>query len=578
MQSRLTVGTKRKLSTSRSPSSSRVTCPASDEFSAILSHFYPRHEISNAECDKYIHGIIPRPLSILEAAVSDTAAARNEISAKHSVIHWFKRDLRTHDNKSLSLASQRAEREGVPLICVFLISEQDYEAHLTSPARVNLEIETVKILKADLEEKLDVPLYVELVGQRKDLPTRIIQLCEKFGARHLFCNIEYEVDELRREALLIRRCADDAGIDFTVVHDTCVVQPGELATKQGKQYAVFTPWYKSWLAHIRNNEGEYLHIYEYPSRNHHSARTKFKDIYVSSVPDAPARKALANEEKNRLQELWPAGEHEALSRLQRFLDEKSGRYKVERDFPAADCTSLLSPYIACGALSARTIVKSAMERNDGSMDGRCSGIATWTSEIAWREFYKHVLVHWPYICMDKPFKLDYSDLRWEYNSSNFSAWCTGKTGYPLVDAAMRQLRHTGYMHNRCRMIVASFLSKDLLLDWRMGERYFMSQLVDGDFASNNGGWGFASSTGVDPQPYFRVFNPVLQSEKFDPDGVYIKKWVPELQNLYAPAIHFPYERGGGEIARRAGYPRPIVDHQEARKRALARYREALGRY
>jgi deoxyribodipyrimidine photo-lyase len=203
---------------------------------------------------------------------------------------------------------------------------------------------------------------------------------------------------------------------------------------------------------------------------------------------------------------------------------------------------------------------------------------TYISEIAWRDFYKHVLAHWPFVCMNKPFKYEYTNIEWEYNDDHFAAWKEGRTGFPIVDAAMRQLNEMGYMHNRCRMITASFLAKDLLLDWRMGERYFMEHLIDGDFASNNGGWGFSASTGVDPQPYFRVFNPLLQSEKFDAEGEYIRRWVPELREVVdTKAIHDPYGRGATKQVEKAGYPRPIVDHKQCRERALARYKEGLGR-
>lgn len=177
--------------------------------------------------------------------------------------------------------------------------------------------------------------------------------------------------------------------------------------------------------------------------------------------------------------------------------------------------------------------------------------------------------------MNKPFKPEYSNIGWSYNEDHFAAWCEGRTGFPIVDAAMRQMNHLAYMHNRCRMIVASFLCKDLLLDWRKGERYFMEHLIDGDFASNNGGWGFSASVGVDPQPYFRIFNPLLQSEKFDPDGDYIRKWIPELKDLDNKAIHEPYSRGGGKIAEKNGYPRPLVEHKECRDRALNAYKEGL---
>jgi deoxyribodipyrimidine photo-lyase len=179
--------------------------------------------------------------------------------------------------------------------------------------------------------------------------------------------------------------------------------------------------------------------------------------------------------------------------------------------------------------------------------------------------------------MNKPFKLEYSNIEWEYNDEQFKAWCQGRTGYPIVDAAMRQLNAIGWMHNRCRMIVASFLAKDLLIDWRMGERYFMEHLIDGDFASNNGGWGFSASTGVDPQPYFRIFNPLLQSEKFDAGGEYIRKWVPELKDVKGEAIHDPYDRGAAKQVQKAGYPKRIIEHKEARDRTLARYKAGIGR-
>jgi deoxyribodipyrimidine photo-lyase len=179
--------------------------------------------------------------------------------------------------------------------------------------------------------------------------------------------------------------------------------------------------------------------------------------------------------------------------------------------------------------------------------------------------------------MNKPFKPEYANIEWSYVKKDFDAWTQGRTGYPIVDAAMRQMAELGWMHNRCRMIVASFLAKDLLIDWRMGERHFMESLIDGDFASNSGGWGFSASVGVDPQPYFRIFNPLLQSEKFDPDGTYIRKWVPELAGVQGKAIHDPYGRGAGPQAKKKGYPPPIVEHKACRERALAAYKKGVSR-
>lgn len=205
------------------------------------------------------------------------------------------------------------------------------------------------------------------------------------------------------------------------------------------------------------------------------------------------------------------------------------------------------------------------------------GLTEWIRQIAWRDFYKHVLCNWPHICMFKPFLLEYEDLEWEYNLEHFSRWSNGQTGYPIVDAAMRELNATGFLPNRCRMIVASFLTKHLLIDWRYGEYYFADNLIDTDFASNNGGWEFSASVGVDPQPYFRIFNPWLQSEKFDSEGSYIRRWIPELKQITDnKAVHNPYERGFAKEAESNGYPKPMIDHAFARERALSRFKEARG--
>jgi deoxyribodipyrimidine photo-lyase len=384
------------------------------------------------------------------------------------------------------------------------------------------------------------------------------------------------VDELRRETKLVKRCLDK-DISFTAVHDDVVVTPGALMTGGGKQYSVYSPWFRAWVKHM-HEKPHLLNASDPPQHNPDGTRKIFGDIFEAPLPEAPNNKSLADEERNRFAQLWPAGEHEAHARLERFLNEKIGKYKDTRNFPANNSTALLSVHFSAGTLAARTAVRSARDVNSTKkLDGGNAGIAGWISEIGWRDFYKHVLSHWPYICMYKPFKYEYTDIEWEYNEEQFKQWCEGRTGFPIVDAAMRQLNHMGYMHNRCRMIVASFLAKDLLIDWRMGERYFMEHLIDGDFASNNGGWGFSASTGVDPQPYFRIFNPLLQSEKFDEKGQYIRKWVPELAKIEGKAIHDPYGRGAAKQAEKAGYPRPMVDHKACRDRALARYKEGLGR-
>ncbi|KAK0391893.1 hypothetical protein NLU13_1391 [Sarocladium strictum] len=538
----------------------------------VLRKFYP-HEMSNARAIAYNNNELTRPFEELVSALEDTASDRSKIEVKGAVVHWFKMDLRHQDNRSLALASAKAKAAGVPLICMYIVSPQDFEAHLTSPVRVDFTLRTLEILRDDLA-KLDIPLYVETVEKRKKIPDRILELLEEWGASHMYANMEYEVDELRREAHLVRDLAEN-GKAFEAVHDTCVVPPGSLHTGAGKQYAVYSPWFRAWIAHIHENL-DLIELYDAPERNPSSARKTLKKLFESSIPDAPKNKTLTNEETKRFRSIWPAGEHAARDRLDKFCEEAVGQYHNKRNIPSDNGTSSLSVHLSSGTISSRTCVRTARDRNKTKkLNGGIEGIQVWISEVAWRDFYKHVLVNWPYVCMNKPFKPEYSNISWSYDEADFTAWCEGRTGFPIVDAAMRQLNHLGYMHNRCRMIVASFLAKDLLIDWRKGERYFMENLIDGDFASNNGGWGFSASVGVDPQPYFRIFNPLLQSEKFDPEGEYIRKWVPELKDLDNKAIHDPYGRGGGSKAKKNGYPEPIVDHKMCRDRALGAYKAGL---
>ncbi|KAI9781312.1 MAG: hypothetical protein M1839_006105 [Geoglossum umbratile] len=567
--------TNKRHATDKDSASARGEASRARESSIVLRQFYPP-EMTNARALQYNRNELRRPIEELDDAIHDTQGDREKVKAKAAVIHWFKCDLRLHDNTALYHAAEKARKSDVPLICIYIVSPQDFQAHLTSPARVDFILRTLETLKEDLAT-LNIPLYVETIPKRKTIPDRVLELADEWGANHIYANIEYEVDELRREALMTRN-AIGKGIAFTAMPDTCVVEPGKLSAKaSGNQYAVYTPWYRAWMAYIHEHP-EALELHAPPGKNPKPARERFGDLFKSEIPDAPDNKRLGDGEKKRLRQLWPASEHEARERLEKFIEERIREYGDLRNVPSSNGTSMLSVYYAAGNLSARTAVRKARDADGGSrLDAGNIGIAVWISEVAWRDFYRHVLVHWPYTCMNKPFKPEYTNIKWEYNNEHFAAWCEGRTGYPIVDAAMRQLAHTAYMHNRCRMIVASFLAKDLLLDWRLGERFFMEHLIDGDFASNNGGWGFSSSSGVDPQPYFRIFNPLLQSEKFDPEGEYIREWVPELRGVKGKAIHNPCGGLGEKEFNTLKYPRPIVEHKFARERALARYKEGLGR-
>jgi deoxyribodipyrimidine photo-lyase len=366
----------------------------------VLRKFYPP-EISTARCAAYNENRLCRPVEQLIDALRETAPARNTILVQDAVVHWFKCDLRIRDNKALYLASQKTRQtaSGTPaaLIGLYIISPEDFEAHLTAPVRVDFILRSLTVLRADLAA-LDIPLYIETVPKRRDVTARIVSLLKEWGARHLFANMEYEVDELRRETRLVRTGVEEDGIAVEVVHDTCVVAPGELCTGTGKQYSVYTPWFRAWVAHLHKHP-DLLEPFEAPTKNPSGARTKFASQFDCTAPtDAPENKRLSLEEKTRFAALWPAGEHEALTRLEKFAKVRISAYQSKRDFPAEAATSSLSVHLAAGTLSARTAVWRAREQNSTRrLDGGNRGIQRWIGEVAWRDFYRHVLAHWPYV-------------------------------------------------------------------------------------------------------------------------------------------------------------------------------------
>jgi deoxyribodipyrimidine photo-lyase len=269
--------------------------------------------------------------------------------------------------------------------------------------------------------------------------------------------------------------------------------------------------------------------------------------------------------------LWKAGEEHAARRLGQFVGSRIDDYKTRRNFPAVNGTSTMSPYLTMGVVSPRQCFAAGVEANGGRIAGGKAAIKSWLDELVWREFYKHVLIGWPKVSMRRAYRAEYEQIHWNDDEQLFERWCEGMTGVPLVDAGMRQLNQTGWMHNRVRMVVAMYLTKDMFIDWRWGERYFMQKLVDGDLASNNGGWQWSASTGTDAAPYFRIFNPVSQSERFDADGKFIRQFVPELKDVPAKYIHDPYA-ARGKLEQLPDYPEPAVDHQQARQAALEAFK------
>lgn len=359
--------------------------------------FYPA-EMSNERCALYNSNEIPRPMEMLNATLAKTKEIREKISkgkAGPAVVHWFKRDLRVRDNTALSRASELAKENGGGVIGVWIMSPQDWEAHLVSPAKCDFELRSVALLQKELAE-LDIPLYIETVTARINVPQRLLDIAREWEAKNIFCNMEYEPDELRREERLVRMGAEQ-GISFEPCHDDCVVPPGSLKTGAGKQFAVYSPWYKAWVAHLHAHP-HLLNERPMPEKNLPAFKQKFRTLFDCQVPPAPDSKALDAKQKERFSRLWPAGEAAALDRVSLFLTEKVGHYTVSRNFPAKKSTASVSVHHAAGTLAARTSVRMAREANSTKkLDGGIEGVKGWIGEVAWRDFYRHVLVNWPYV-------------------------------------------------------------------------------------------------------------------------------------------------------------------------------------
>ncbi|KAI1795162.1 DNA photolyase, FAD-binding/Cryptochrome [Ganoderma leucocontextum] len=533
------------------------------------------------------------------------------------VVYWMRmEDLRIRDNRAIAQASAQAQGDGVPLIALHILSPQDYVAHDRGARRIDFVLRNLQIIRSKLGE-LDIPLYTVSHTPRTTIPAFIHDLLQQWKASHLFANMEYEVDELRRDIALCKIANEVGKVSCTFVHDRCIVAPGDVRTKDGRGYTacihahgrngctvltfaqVYSPFLRTWKLLLDQATSNHLEQAESPAANDPAIRSHpvYGKLFAVEVPHEVDGFALDPEEQERIASCWPAGEDAAHEMLRRFLktttrasqlgavdpladgakevkdptkQSRMGKYKDQRDRLDADTTSRLSPYLAAGVISARTCIREALAASGKTKvdTSRDTGVGRWIQEIAWRDFYNQIVALFPRVSMGRPFQEKYADVRWETNEEHLQAWKEGRTGVPIVDAAMRQANKMGWMHNRGRMIAAMFLTKDLMIDWRLGEKYFMEVLIDGDLASNNGGWQWSASTGVDPAPYFRIFNPYTQSQKCDTGGEYIRAFVPELAKVRGPELHKPPPG----LADKLGYPRPLVDHDEARKRAIHRYK------
>ena len=452
----------------------------------------------------------------------------------------FNSDLRLRNNPALSNASLK----GSSLTTLFIFNPKKWNNHNESNLKIAFQIEHLKELSEKLKN-LNIPLKLINADGIEDESKKIIDFVKKNEIQEVFINKEYGVNEMQRDETLqkdLERMNKKLNI-----YDSSIFHPDSVKTQSDTFFKVFTPFSRAFRSKLMSKK---IEVSELPKRQEHAI----------SVSDKIESFKLDKNDQEIFNQ-YEIGEEKALEKLENFIDHKILNYKKNRDFPALDGTSALSPYLSSGILSSGQCIFYVFQKYSEDE----IGVKTWINEIIWREFYKYILFHNPRVSKNLSFSEKYDKFPWLNNEDSFISWSKGETGVPIIDAAMRQLNATGWMHNRLRMIVAMYLTKNLLIDWRKGEKYFMNKLIDGDFASNNGGWQWSASTGVDAAPYFRIFNPITQSEKFDKEGTFIKKWIPEI--AAAKNIHDP----STEERKEMGYSYHLVDLKESRKEAIEKF-------
>ncbi|WP_392559876.1 deoxyribodipyrimidine photo-lyase [Orbus mooreae] len=464
---------------------------------------------------------------------------------------WFRNDLRVIDNAALYHACQDPDAQ---VIAVYIATPTQWQQHAMSARQGWFIYQHLMQLQKSLK-KINIPLIYHETATFSGSIELIRSICRQYKITDLFYNKQYQWNERQRDHAINAQLIDD-NIHSHPFDDSVLFAPNQIINGSGKMYQVFTPFRNKCCEILQTRP---IHVYPKP-------KVREQVAAIESNPIKPFSYVMQEAD-------YAIGEESALAQLRTFCQESAQDYLQQRDFPILNSTSHLSAYLAVGVLSPRQCLARLTAENPNFMQATKSGAFGWFSQLIWREFYIHLLFIYPKLSKNSPFITWTERVQWRKNDHDLHAWQQGLTGFPIVDAAMRQLNQTGWMHNRLRMIVASFLVKDLLIDWHDGERYFMSQLIDGDLALNNGGWQWAASTGTDAAPYFRIFNPTTQSQRFDHDGQFIRQYLPELSNVPNEAIHEPHKWAKTQGIK-LNYPEPIVEHAKARQYTLAAFNAA----
>ena len=464
---------------------------------------------------------------------------------------WFRNDLRVDENEALS----NATHSGQTVLGIYLYCPKQQALHQEGNVKKDFLIKNLFALEKKLQN-LNIPLLVIKANQFSCCADEISKFSAKHQITKLFFNKEFGINEEKRDLEVSNLLARDR-IEVNTFSDQVLFEPGTIRTQQDKPFSVFTPFKRRWIEHFDPD----LLESQPPKKNKETLNIS------SNIASFDFEFSITHEVDMNL---WPAGEIEAKKRLANYLSKGVLTYHSDRNDPILDGTSRISPYLALGVISFKYCLLEALKINNFELNSGHKGVVKWVDELIWREFYRNIMFSFPKVSMNKPFQDFTNNIEWRYSESELNAWKNGETGIPIIDAAMKQLRFEGWMHNRLRMVVAMFFTKNLLHDWRIGEGFFMEMLIDGDFPSNNGGWQWSASTGTDAAPYFRIFNPIAQSERFDPDGAFIKKWLPALSSLSSKDIHLPAQ----DLFSSVDYPKPMVDLKASRIRAINAFKVA----